>query len=324
MASTEPRSAAWWIMLVSALAIGLIAGFGAVVFRAMIGGIAQPSFPWPAFVRLRRQHSHTSLPVGRLDHPRARDWRHRRRLPGQDLRSRGQGARRSGGDGRDLLSGGQDPCDRGRGQVGRLGTVDRQRRVGRSGGADHPDRRRIRLDRRRDHRHAGSATSHPHRCRSRRRHCSHVQHADRRHRVRHRADAAVREPHELAVRRCVLRDGDLHRPTFFGVLPSFNVPALAVVEGPGVPLAVFPWFVLFGTSHGRDRVGDDARHLLVRGPLRRDAGQLLHAAHVRHAAGRVDHLRLHDAFFAAGSDSRTTTTSRGSATPRSWTSCAAN
>jgi CIC family chloride channel protein len=38
--------------------------------------------------------------------------------------------------------------------------------------------------------------------------------------------------------------------TFFGVLPSFNVPALAVVEGPGLPLAVFPWFVLFALLMG--------------------------------------------------------------------------
>jgi chloride channel protein, CIC family len=38
--------------------------------------------------------------------------------------------------------------------------------------------------------------------------------------------------------------------SFFGVLPSFNVPALALVEGPGVPLAVFPWFILFGLVMG--------------------------------------------------------------------------
>jgi chloride channel protein, CIC family len=44
MASTEPRPAAWWVMLVSALAVGLIAGYGAVVFRAMIGAIHNLSF----------------------------------------------------------------------------------------------------------------------------------------------------------------------------------------------------------------------------------------------------------------------------------------
>ncbi|HYV35663.1 MAG TPA: chloride channel protein [Gemmataceae bacterium] len=38
--------------------------------------------------------------------------------------------------------------------------------------------------------------------------------------------------------------------TFFGVLPAFNVPALAVVEGPGLPLAVFPSFALFALLMG--------------------------------------------------------------------------
>src|SRR5271167_2824751 len=38
--------------------------------------------------------------------------------------------------------------------------------------------------------------------------------------------------------------------SFFGALPSFNVPSLALVEGPGVPLAVFPWFILFGLLMG--------------------------------------------------------------------------
>ena len=41
MASTEPRSAAWWIMLVSALAVGLIAGLLAFIpfFGAIAGGL---------------------------------------------------------------------------------------------------------------------------------------------------------------------------------------------------------------------------------------------------------------------------------------------
>jgi chloride channel protein, CIC family len=38
--------------------------------------------------------------------------------------------------------------------------------------------------------------------------------------------------------------------SFFGVLPSFNVPSLALVEGPGVPVSVLPWFVLFGLLLG--------------------------------------------------------------------------
>ncbi|HEY4910793.1 MAG TPA: chloride channel protein, partial [Methylomirabilota bacterium] len=38
--------------------------------------------------------------------------------------------------------------------------------------------------------------------------------------------------------------------SFFGALPSFNVPSLALVEGPGVPVSVLPWFVLFGLLLG--------------------------------------------------------------------------
>ena len=34
----EPGPAAWWVMVLCALAVGVVAGFGAVVFRAMIGG----------------------------------------------------------------------------------------------------------------------------------------------------------------------------------------------------------------------------------------------------------------------------------------------
>ena len=39
MRPTEPGPAAWWVMIASALAVGLIAGYGAVVFRAMIAAI---------------------------------------------------------------------------------------------------------------------------------------------------------------------------------------------------------------------------------------------------------------------------------------------
>jgi len=44
MRETEPGPAAWWVMIGSALAIGLIAGFGAVVFRAMIAAIHDLAF----------------------------------------------------------------------------------------------------------------------------------------------------------------------------------------------------------------------------------------------------------------------------------------
>jgi len=38
--------------------------------------------------------------------------------------------------------------------------------------------------------------------------------------------------------------------SFFGVFPAFNVPALALVEGPGVPASALPWFVLLGLLLG--------------------------------------------------------------------------
>ena len=38
--------------------------------------------------------------------------------------------------------------------------------------------------------------------------------------------------------------------SFFGVFPSFDIPSLAQVEGPGVPVSVLPWFVLFGLLLG--------------------------------------------------------------------------
>jgi CIC family chloride channel protein len=44
MASREPAATAWWVMIAAAVAVGLIAGFGAVVFRAMIAGIHDLGF----------------------------------------------------------------------------------------------------------------------------------------------------------------------------------------------------------------------------------------------------------------------------------------
>jgi chloride channel protein, CIC family len=39
MKTQEPGPVAWWVMVLSAVAVGLIAGFGAILFRGMIGGI---------------------------------------------------------------------------------------------------------------------------------------------------------------------------------------------------------------------------------------------------------------------------------------------
>src|SRR5271169_1042969 len=37
---------------------------------------------------------------------------------------------------------------------------------------------------------------------------------------------------------------------FFGIFPSFNVPAIALVEGPGILFTVLPWFIAFGVLMG--------------------------------------------------------------------------
>jgi CIC family chloride channel protein len=52
----EPQPVAWWVMVLCSLAVGVIAGLGAVVFRAMIGGfhnllfLGQWSFDYDANV----------------------------------------------------------------------------------------------------------------------------------------------------------------------------------------------------------------------------------------------------------------------------------
>src|SRR5208337_4100800 len=38
--------------------------------------------------------------------------------------------------------------------------------------------------------------------------------------------------------------------SFFGVLASFNVPSLSLIEGPDLALSVLPWFALFGLMLG--------------------------------------------------------------------------
>src|SRR5271167_320483 len=65
----EPAPASWWVMILCVLAVGVIAGFGAVVFRAMIGAIHNllflgqfsfdydanvhtPASPWGAWIIL--------------------------------------------------------------------------------------------------------------------------------------------------------------------------------------------------------------------------------------------------------------------------------
>src|SRR5512146_1337549 len=65
MRSTEPAPAAWWVIIVSSVAVGLIAGYGAVVFRAMIAAIHKLCFlPRLAFASDANLHTPAS-PWGR-------------------------------------------------------------------------------------------------------------------------------------------------------------------------------------------------------------------------------------------------------------------
>ena len=113
------------------------------------------------------------------------------RLAGQELRPRGQGPRRSRGDGRDLLQRGAHTAPGRHRQIPGLGHFHRQRRLRRPRGTHRPDRLGVRLDARPDHRHANPGPRHPHRRRRRRRYRRDLQRAARRRGLRHRAAAGL-------------------------------------------------------------------------------------------------------------------------------------
>jgi len=88
----KPEPAAWWVMILCVLAVGVIAGFGAVVFRAIIGGIHNLLLlGGGALLRLRRERLYAGLALGRLDQPRPRPRRHRRRFWSRPSRPRPRG-----------------------------------------------------------------------------------------------------------------------------------------------------------------------------------------------------------------------------------------
>jgi chloride channel protein, CIC family len=64
MASREPAATPWWVMTAAAVAIGLIAGFGAVVFRAMIAAIHDLTFHGELSVRYDANLHSTPSPWG--------------------------------------------------------------------------------------------------------------------------------------------------------------------------------------------------------------------------------------------------------------------
>ncbi len=195
-----------------ALLVGVITGFGAVGFRDLIGlvhnavflrqyswaynsSLFTPFNPWGPYVIL--------VPVAR---------RHRRHLAGVDLRPGGEGPRRAGGNGRDLLQAGHHPPRCRSGEIPRLRRRDRHRRRGRARRADHPDRFCVGVDLGAGDPDAGWPAHHAGRGRGRGRDRRHLQHPHRRRAVRHRVDAAGDQRQHLPACGRLDRHGDLHRP----------------------------------------------------------------------------------------------------------------
>src|SRR6266542_1464817 len=278
MRPTEPAPAAWLVIIASSVAIGLIAGYGAVVFWAMIVAINNlcflgritfeydanrhtPASPWGLLIILVPVAG--AVVVAFLVKTFA-----------PEAKGHGVPEVRYAGD-------------------------YHEGRIRRARGAHHPDRRRFRLVGRPGHFHARAAAGHAHRGGGGGRHRRHLQYADRGHRVRDRAGDARGEPPEPSLRRPVLHHRDLCRPIVLRRPAVLQYPVHRPGRGAGgagvraaVVRAVRP-------PPGRGRLGDDARHLLVRGLLRFTARQLLHAAHVGHAPRRPDRLRLHDPVVSA-------------------------
>ena len=86
-AEREPRPLGLWTLCGLALVMGIVTGFGAVLFRALIGIVHNLLFPRPCVLGLRRQHLHAAAALGRLGHPRAGRGLVRRHLHRRHLRA---------------------------------------------------------------------------------------------------------------------------------------------------------------------------------------------------------------------------------------------
>ena len=208
-----------------AIVVGIITGFGAVAFRALIGlihniaflgsfsleydaNVFTPPSPWGAFVIL--------VPVvgGLIVTFLVTISRPKRAA----MACRKSWTRSTTAKGviRPIVA-----AD----QVAGLGVSIGTRRRGRPRGSDHPDRRLARLDPRPDHPHGAVAAHHAGRGRRRRRHRRDLQHADRRRHVRHRADDAGGERRAPSCRwRWRPAPPRSSAASFSAIQPAFDVP----------------------------------------------------------------------------------------------------
>lgn len=183
-----------------------------------------------------------------------------RRVPGEEFRSRSQGARRTGSDGRDLLPQRRHPAGGGSGQIDRLGYFHRKRRIGGPRRAHHPDRRGLWVHGGTSDAFVALAAHHAH-CRGHgRRHRGDVQYSGRRSSFRRRIDDARSQRQNASSRGDCHRDRDVYRaavlrPASFFLYPGFRdalLPSHPALEPGFLCRAGHPHGAGFGPAHRLD------------------------------------------------------------------------
>ena len=195
-------------------------------FRRHILSRAHRRHPQSVFSRhflgsIRRQHIYARRPLGGIHHPRADHRRSGRDRAGDEFRAGSARPRRARSHGRHLLQRRHHPADRRRCEIAGLGVFDRQRRCGRPGRADHPDRRIAGLQHRPDYRDGALAAHHAGRGRRGRRHRGDLQHTDRRRHVRDRTDDAGSQRPHVSSRGARYRHGNLRWQLVFRTTAGF-------------------------------------------------------------------------------------------------------
>ncbi len=257
-------------------AVGGGRGRGRRLRRAAVSAsdraLPQSRLPRPLLRRLRHQPPHARRSVRNRRDSRACHRRLDRRLPRAQLRARGQGARSAGGDGRHLLQQEPHSPDGRAGQVGRLGSLHRNRRLGRPRGPHRSDQRRVRLDGGPPRPRVALAARHAGRRRRRSRNRRHLQHAHRRRPVRRRGAAARGQRAHPGARGAGHHHGDLSR--------ALPVRQRAGVSGSGArpvgrrqrgaPAGQRP----HRSAHGAGRGGVHSRPLRRRGSAASDGSRV--------------------------------------------------
>ena len=224
--------------------------------------------------------------MGKLGHPFADPRRPSRRLSGRALRAGGQGSRCPGGYGRHFLQTRQHSRHRRCHQIAGLGAVDRLGRLGRSRGADHPDRSGAGIVVFTGDWALGRTKDHPPLGRRGRGHRGHLQHAAWRRPVCDRnPPARSLEPHLPAGRhrdwRVYARRAHPHRPQS-GLCRSRSLLSLRqLFRRRGGNRLHSAW----GPVRGR-RLGVHSAPGVHGGRLSQAARQHLHPEHRRHGSGR--------------------------------------